>query len=105
MADLDHLAPHHQALLEASAIVPKVAVMRGYRSLDAEEAQAELPALGYADWQAALGSGLLLPAHDVRGSNGSGQFRPDTPWVNAEGKQVKYLSPQGARPMLDVHPL
>jgi hypothetical protein len=44
--------------------------------LDAEEAASALPALGFADYQAAFGPGLLVPMFDVRGVNGSFQFRP-----------------------------
>lgn len=84
-------------------ISPDVAAERGYRWLDAEEALSELPALGFADWQASLGSGLLVPMYDASG-NGHYQFRPDTPHVKKDGSTVKYLTPQGAKNLLDIHP-
>lgn len=97
------LSAAHAELIRASAVSPEVAAERGYRSLDAEEAAAELPALGFAEYQA-RSSGLLVPLWDVYGQNGSYQFRPDAPRISKDGKPVKYESPQGARNMLDVPP-
>jgi hypothetical protein len=62
--------------LALPGIRPDLAAARGYRVLDAEEAASALPALGFADYQAAFGPGLLIPMFDVRGVNGSFQFRP-----------------------------
>ena len=101
MADLD-LSPEHYALLRASGITDALIAARGYRSLDAEQAQAELPQLGYADYQV-TGSGLLVPLWDVHGQNGASQFRSDHPRVRS-GKPVKYETPSGARNMIDLPP-
>jgi Domain of unknown function (DUF3854)/AAA domain len=95
-ADLDHLTT-------LSAIHPDLVRERGYRHLDAEEAATELLALGFADYQASLGSGLLVPMYDTAGVNGSYQFRPDSPRLR-DDKPIKYETPEGAKNMLDVHP-
>ena len=97
--ELTHLGP-----LSLPGIAPEVVAERGYRFLDADEAASELPALGFADYQAALGSGLLVPMYGALGADGHYQFRPDTPRTKADGKALKYETPEGAHNILDVHP-
>jgi AAA domain/Domain of unknown function (DUF3854)/Bacterial regulatory protein, arsR family len=92
------LLPHHQALLDASAISAAVATARGYRSVTDP---AELRSLGLATYQRR--AGLLIPIWDVAGNNGTFQLRPDSPRVS-DGKPVKYESPEGGRMVLDVPP-
>jgi hypothetical protein len=97
-----HLSPEHLSLLRASAIHPDIAAERGYQSLDADQAAAELLPQGFEPYQV-TGPGLYLPGHDVFGNNGSGQFRPDVPRVK-DGKPIKYETAHGQRPILDVAP-
>jgi putative DNA primase/helicase len=97
-----NLSEAHAALIRASAISDAVRDARGYRTIDTPE---ELLALGFADWQARQAPGLYLPSWRVDGSNGSGQFRPDSPTPDKKGNVRKYLAPTGARNVLDVHPM
>jgi hypothetical protein len=95
------LSAAHADLLRRSSISDLVAVQRGYRTVADPE---ELLDLGYADWQAALVPGLLVPMWDVFAENSGSQFRPDSPRLR-ESKPVKYETPQGQHNLLDVHRL
>jgi hypothetical protein len=96
-----YLSAEHAALIRASAISNAVRDERGYRTIDTPE---ELLELGFSPWQARQAPGLYLPSWRVDGSNGSGQFRPDSPTPDKKGNVRKYLAPTGARNVLDVHP-
>jgi len=95
---MSQLLPHHQALIDASAISPEIAVERGYRSITDPD---ELRSLGFANYQC-LTPSLLVPIRDAFGQNGYYQSRPDAPRLNAAGHVVKYESIAGSRPVLDV---
>src|ERR687889_656225 len=99
-AELRHLAEQHRRRIQASAIAPKVAYARGYRSI---EIKAELRRLGFTDTQCRVPA-LLLPVWSVLGEIGNYQLRADEPRINQRGKAVKYELPRGAQMLLDVHP-
>ena len=94
------LLPQHLALLKASAISPRVAKARKYRSVTN---QAELERLGFAPAQQ-LVPALLIPVWSVAGEIATHQIRPDSPRIR-EGKPVKYETPAGSRMLLDVPPM
>lgn len=94
------LLPQHAALIRESAIAPRVAAARGYRSV---ESRAELERLGFSQSQRNVPC-LLIPIHDVHGELATYQIRPDTPRVGKRGRVIKYETPRGARMILDVPP-
>jgi uncharacterized protein (DUF927 family) len=93
------LAPHHVALLRASAITPEVAAARGYRTVTT---RVELLRLGFSEAQARVPA-LLVPVWTVHGEIGLYQSRPDKPRIK-DGKALKYETPRGAHMVLDVPP-
>ncbi len=94
------LLPQYEKLLIDSAISPKVAQERGYRSV---EKKADLKVRGFTDSQCRVPA-LLLPVWDINGEIVNYQIRPDDPRINKEGKLIKYETPQGSRMCLDVPP-
>jgi hypothetical protein len=94
------LLPQHVDLIEKSAIAPKIAKARGYRSVIS---QADLERLGFSSGQR-LAPGLLVPVWNVAGVVATYQFRPDEPRIR-DGKPAKYETPAGTRMILDVPPL
>jgi Protein of unknown function (DUF3631)/Domain of unknown function (DUF3854) len=95
-----HILPQHARLLEASAIDPEVARERGYVSVDSKK---QLERYGFAKYQLRI-PGLLVPVHDVTGSIGIYQYRPDSPRQTKAGKTVKYETPARSHLVLDVPP-
>ncbi|HEX5322540.1 MAG TPA: DUF3854 domain-containing protein [Capsulimonadaceae bacterium] len=93
------LLPHHQAMLEASAISPEIAAQRGYRSITVK---AELRRLGFSDSQCLVPT-LLIPIWGVSGEIALYHHRSDTPRMR-DGKVAKYEFPAGAKMAIDVHP-
>lgn len=93
------LLPQHRALLEASAISQSVWEARGYFSAGDKD---QLAQLGFADYQQRTPA-LVLPIWSVNGEIVSYQIRPDSPRL-VDGKSLKYETPAGSRPYLDVHP-
>lgn len=91
------ILPHHQKLLDDSAISSEVAAARGYRSVTDP---AELERLGFALEQCLVPT-LLVPRRTVYGTDGPPQHRPDQP-RKIKGKIVKYETPKGSRTILDV---
>src|SRR5215467_5947022 len=91
------LLPQHMELLEKSAITPKVAKARGYRSVID---RAELERLGFIAAQR-LVPGLLIPVRNVIGEIATFQLRPDIPRIR-DGKPAKYETLAGSRMVLDV---
>jgi hypothetical protein len=87
---------HYHMLHEDSAISAEVIRARGYRSLDAHEAAATLPALGFSSEQCRLGAGLLFPLTLPGDPAPLYQFRPDHPRTGDQGKPIKYEIPAGA---------
>jgi hypothetical protein len=94
------LLGHHQKMIEASAISPDVVRERGYRSA---KTKAELGILGFKPNQRNVPA-LLIPVHNVHGEIATYQLRPDQPRIGAEGKAIKYETPQHSRMVLDVPP-
>ena len=91
------LAANHQALVEASAIDPSVALERGYRTVTK---RVDLERLGFSTRQARVPA-LLIPIRNVHGEIATYQIRSDVPRVKA-GKSIKYETPSGAHMVLDV---
>jgi uncharacterized protein DUF3854 len=94
------LLPHHQKLIDDSAITTAVAQARRYWSATKKK---ELKDLGFSEAQCRVPA-LVIPVYAVTGEIAFYQSRPDDPRANKEGKPVKYETPSGARMALDVHP-
>ncbi|HEY3005110.1 MAG TPA: DUF3854 domain-containing protein [Kribbellaceae bacterium] len=94
------LFDQHQKLLSESAITPEVARERGYVSVDTKT---RLDALQFAKGQQVV-PGLLIPVHATDGEIRLHQYRPDTPRLDAKGRERKYETPFRARMCLDVPP-
>jgi hypothetical protein len=94
------LLPQHQSMIDASAIAPDVARVRGYRSIERDR---DLRALGFADYQCRV-PGLLVPLWSTAGVEAGYQFRPDDARVDDRGKRIKYESPPGQKNVIDVNP-
>lgn len=94
------LQEQHRDLLEASAISPEVAAERGYWTATRK---AELEALGFKRGQASVPA-LVIPIRDVVGKIVNYQIRPDQPRIDDTGRPVKYESPAGIPPTLDIPP-
>lgn len=93
------LLPHHQHMIDASAIDRDVAAERGYRSV---ERKVDLKCLGFTNYQSRVPA-LLVPIHSVHGGVATYQLRPDTPRVSSKtGKAVKYETLAARRVFLDV---
>lgn len=92
------LAQHHRELIEASAITADVAGERGYFTA---ARRPELQVLGFAPAQRNVPA-LVIPIRDAAGEVVNYQIRPDTPRIAESGKPLKYESPAGIRPTLDV---
>ena len=90
------LLPHHQQLLDASAISKEVADARGYWSASKP---AELN--GCFTGAQKRAPGLVIPVHDAFGQQPFCQLRPDRP-REKDGKPLKYETPASARMVLDV---
>ena len=91
----------------SSSISLDVARARGYRTINFK---GELDILGYQDYQQRVPA-LAIPLHDVQGGWAYTQIRPDSPRpkINEDGTRItgefnKYDVPEGASPILDIHP-
>jgi Protein of unknown function (DUF3631)/Domain of unknown function (DUF3854) len=94
------LADQHRQLLEDSAVSTEVAAERGYWTATRK---AELETLGFKRYQQTVPA-LVIPFRDARGRIVNYQIRPDQPRIGDNGKPVKYESPAGIVPTLDVPP-
>ena len=92
------LSDEHLALLRASAISDEIIDERGYFTADRK---AELRDLGFADFQRSVPA-LVIPLWGAAGQFAGYQSRPDRPRQDAQGDIVKYETPAGASPALDV---
>ncbi len=97
-ASLD-LAPHHQQLLDASAIAPTVAAARGYRTVRDD---ASLRRLHFA--KGVTATGLLIPIYGIDARIRTHQYRPDLPRLDGHGRPRKYEFPVRSRQVIDVPP-
>ena len=93
------LLPHHEKLIELSAILPDVAEARGYRSVTTK---AELERLRFGKGQLLVPT-LLVPIWGVTGEIVTYQHRPDCPRIRKD-KPLKYETPAGSLMRLDVPP-
>jgi Domain of unknown function (DUF3854) len=93
------LLSQHVDLIEKSAIAPKIAKARGYRSVIS---RADLERLGFSPAQR-LVPALLIPVWSVAGQIATYQLRPDVPRIR-DGKPVKYETLAGTRMVLDIPP-
>lgn len=94
------LAPQHAALLKASAVTPEIAYRRGYRTV---EEKSQLDRIGFSKNQQIV-PGLLFPIYGVDAKVRTWQYRPDEPRLNNDGKPIKYETPIGSAPCIDIHP-
>src|SRR5215217_9157741 len=94
------LAEQHRQLLEASAVSDEVAAERGYWTATRK---AELETLGFKRAQCSVPA-LVIPIRDADGAIVNYQIRPDQPRIGETGRPVKYESPAGMPPTLDVPP-
>jgi hypothetical protein len=95
---------HLRQLREDSGISDDVIRERGYRTI---EKPSELRELGFAASQ--CHKGLLIPLCDARGNKQEYQLRPDVPRqlkskTGEKAKPLKYESPTGRPPVLDIPP-
>ena len=100
MSAYDDLADQHRRLLEDSAISQDVVNERGYRTATRKT---DLETLGFARPQRKVPA-LVIPIRDAAGEIVNYQIRPDQPRIGDRGKPVKYESPAGIPPTLDVPP-
>ncbi len=91
------LLPHHCLLLADSKISDDVARARGYWTATKP---IELRRLGFSTVQSIVPS-LVIPIRGLDGEIAGYQIRPDQPRV-VDGKPLKYESPAGSTPVLDV---
>jgi hypothetical protein len=102
------LSEHHLAELNASEIAPEHRDARGYETLyGTDEDRARLREASIPVWawreQSAF-PGLLIPLYRVTGERIGAQFKPGQPQPHGE-RTMKYASPVGTKPRLDVPPL
>lgn len=95
-----YLSLRHVELLERSAISPKVARARGYRTI---VTKVELRDFGFGKKQRRVPA-LLVPIYGVRGEIVLYQLRPDDP-RQLDGRSIKYETPRGSHMVLDVPPM
>jgi hypothetical protein len=106
-------ADHLHQLTEGSGIAEDVILQRGART---STGYSELKSLGIALPRRADAAGLLLPLWSVEGTPATyvlvkeqrsvpyTVYRPDIPWIEANGRERKYVNPKGTPTRLDCHP-
>ncbi len=101
MSAVGCLSARHRHMLEVeSGIAPDVIARRGYYT---ETDPAALAALGFAPYQCR--PGLVIPQWTTAGVQRGYVLRPDNPRCDPKnGKPIKYETPEGSRPRLDVPP-
>jgi putative DNA primase/helicase len=108
------LSPDHlQQLTDGSGIAREVIDERGYRTCTG---YSELKSLAIPLRRDTDTHGLLIPLYTTEGKGAQTYiakedrsvplmvYRPDTPEIDAEGRERKYLYPGGQRTRLDCHP-
>lgn len=102
------VSDHHLEELNASEIAPEVRDARGYETLygtDEDRARLREESIPVWAWrEESAFPGLLIPLYRVTGERIGAQFKPGQPQPLGE-KTVKYATPVGTRPRLDVQPL
>lgn len=91
------LSSRHRAELEASAISPEQIQARSYRSIDDPK---DLP-VEFAGCSHLLPA-LCIPIRDTSGQVRIHRLKPDNPRTDSRGRTIKYESPKGSRPFVDV---
>jgi len=105
------LSMAHAGELARSAILPDVAKLRGYMTLERTSDRKGVSVLtlgfGFKDYQAERLPGYVLPRFNVEGVQDGAQFKPDDAESRKHGKDrpIKYETPDGARLILDVNPI
>lgn len=106
------LSDGHLAELAASEIAPEHRDARGYETLyGTDEDRARLRQESIPTWawrEDTAFPGLLVPLYRVTGERIGAQFKPAQPQPHSSGdgsKLMKYASPVGTKPRLDVPPL
>jgi P4 family phage/plasmid primase-like protien len=106
------LSDHHLAELDASEIAPEHRDARGYETLygsDEDRARLREESIPVWAWREDTAfPGLLIPLYRVTGERIGAQFKPGQPQPHSSGsgdKMMKYASPVGTKPRLDVPPL
>lgn len=103
------ISDRHTEELDASEISPEVRDARGYETLygtDEDRArlrEASIPVWAWRNAETAF-PGLFIPMYRVTGERIGAQFKPGRPQPHGE-KTVKYATPQGTKPRLDIPPL
>lgn len=95
-----YLAPQHQQRLSRSGVNDQVMRARRYETVDTKAA---VERLGFSRNQCNAPA-LVIPLYDHLGNQVGVQIRPDKPRLSPEGRPVKYESPKGSRPAIDVPP-
>ncbi|MEQ1633388.1 MAG: DUF3854 domain-containing protein [Planctomycetota bacterium] len=90
---------HIDQLVRGSGLDAACIRERGYFTATTK---VELKLLGFSDAQRRVPA-LVIPLLDTRGQIASYQIRPDHPRI-ANGKPLKYESPSGSKPVIDVPP-
>lgn len=102
------VSDHHAEELDASEISPEVREARGYETLygtDEDRARLRQESIPVWAWrEESAFPGLFIPLYRVTGERIGAQFKPGQPQPHGE-KTMKYASPVGTRPRLDVPPL
>jgi len=89
------------SLVKGSGLSLAVIESRGYFTA---QTPAELTALGFPEFQAALAPALVVPIHTVDGTVDLYQIRPHKPRLNDSGKPIKYETQHGVPLRIDVPP-
>jgi P4 family phage/plasmid primase-like protien len=106
------VSDHHLAELDASEIAPEHRDARGYETLygtDEDRARLREESIPVWAWREETAfPGLFIPLYRVTGERIGAQFKPGQPQPHSSGsgdKMMKYASPVGTKPRLDVPPL
>jgi hypothetical protein len=91
------LSERHRTELQASAISPEQIEARGYFTATDPK---DLP----PEWQGRTDilPALMIPIRDTTGQVRMHRVKPDNPRTDSKGRKIKYESPKGSRPFVDI---